>query len=117
MRRAFTALAFFAALSVLAQPVCAVQEIHLAAPHGLLVASAHVVSQDSHDRDACCPAIEADMQITASPPVVFAMGSGALAAPCAFAQLIGRSARARPVFSAAAPPSLTYHARSARILR
>lgn len=117
MRRGFATLAFFAVLSALAQPVCAVQDIHLVTPHELVVAPAHNVPQDSHGQDSCCSAIETDTLVTATPAVDSTSVSAMMATPRAFAHRIARSTPAQPACSAAPPPPLTYHARSARILR
>lgn len=116
MRKGFAALAFFAVLSALAQPVCAVQDIRLPAPQAPAVALAQDAPQGSHDRELCCAAIEVDSLVAASPAVV-ATAAMAMAAPLAFAHRLARTSRVQHTFGASPPPPLSYHARSARILR
>lgn len=116
MRKGFAALAFFAVLSALAQPVCAALDIRLPAPQAPVVAPAEDAPQGSHDREPCCAAIEADSLIAASPTVV-STAAAAMTAPPAFANRRARTSHAHYAFGASPPPPLAYHARSARILR
>ena len=116
MRKGFAALAFFAVLSALAQPVCAVQDIRLPTPHAPVVAAAQDAPQGSHDRELCCAAIEVDSLVAASPAVV-ATAAAATAASPALVFRLAPTSRAQHAFGASPPPPLAYHARSARILR
>jgi hypothetical protein len=116
MRRGAAALAMLVALFALARPVCAVQELRTDLPRAPAVALVQEPLQDSDHSVLCCDALEASVVATSSALVAAPAAAVALPVP-AFAHVPPRIAPAHPVFGALPPPPLSYHARSARILR
>jgi len=115
MRAGAAALALLAVLFVLARPICAAQEIRTALPHAPAVAHVQDSPQGSEHSDPCCDVLDANVIATSlafADPAVAA----ALLVP-AFVCVQPRITPAHPVFGAPPPPPLSYHTRSARILR
>jgi hypothetical protein len=116
MRRGFGALALLAVLSVIAQPICAALEIHAATAQAATVAFEHDAQQGPEDQGPCCAVIETGTIIAASTAAV-CTAVPAIAAPFALPYRLVRIAPAQTASGAPPPPPLSYHARSARILR
>jgi hypothetical protein len=118
--------AFFALFFLVLQPVCAAFEGHIGAPNVASAATAHDAghaddaSRGSHDCTALCSEMRAEATALASPVAAdknFPAAGLIVALPLAFLarpELTLRSRTARAI-----PPvhPLSYHARSARILR
>lgn len=115
MRTGSIALALLAALFVLARPVCAAQDLRPASPHASAASHVHGSPQGSDHSNPCCDAMEASI-IATSPALAVPTSAVALAVP-SFASVHARIAPAHPALCQPPPPPLSYHARSARILR
>jgi hypothetical protein len=114
MRTGTVALALLAVLFVLARPVCAAQDFRVALPHASAIAHVEDSPQGSGHSDPCCDALDATAIAT---PTALAAPAAAALPSLAFARVPLRNALTQSVFSTPAPPPLSYHARSARILR
>jgi hypothetical protein len=115
MRTGAVALALLAVLFVLARPVCAAHDLRAALPHASDAAHTEHSPQGSHHSDPCCDALDASV---IAAPSVLAVPAAAEAQPMpAFIHVPLRIALAHSVFGTPPPPPLSYHARSARILR
>jgi len=119
-------VAFFALFSLLLQPVCAACERHTGAPHVASATTAHGAGQaddashGSRDGTPCCTEMWADAMASASPVAAdknFSAAELTLALPLAFLAPPGLTLRSHPARSIPPPHPLSYHARSARILR
>jgi hypothetical protein len=103
LRRGLAALGLFAVLTLLLQPVCGAYEL-------------------MHEVDAgtpCCSQMQAEVMATpASAEASKAANSTAAVAPLAATALLASPAHYRfAAWNDPPPPPLSYHARSARILR
>ena len=117
---------FFALFPLLLQPVCAAYERHIGAPP---VASAATTLDAAHADDAshgsldgtpCCLEMRADATALASPVAAdknFPAAGLMVALPLAFPARPGSTLRSRAARGIPPPHPLSYHARSARILR
>jgi hypothetical protein len=119
-------VAFFALFFLLLQPVCAAYERHMGTPHVASAAAAHDAGQAndaSHglrDGMPCCTEMWADAMASASPVAAdkyFSAAELILALPLAFRAPPGLTLRSLPAQGIPPPHPLSYHARSARILR
>ena len=119
-------VAFFALFFLLLQPVCAAYERHMGAPHVASAATAHDAGQagdashGSRDGTPCCSEIWADAMASASPVAAdkdFPAAGLILASPLTFLAAPGLTLRYYPARGIPPPRALSYHARSARILR
>ena len=119
-------VAFFALFFLLLQPVCAAYERHMGAPHVASAATAHVTGQaddashGSRDGTLCCSEMSADAMASVSPVAAdknFSAAELILALPLAFLAPPGLTMRSHPARGMPPPHPLSYHARSARILR
>jgi len=119
-------VAFFALFFLLLQPVCAAYEPHIGAPNVASAATTHDAghagdaSHGSHDGTRCCLEMRADATALASPvaadknfPAVGLM----VALPLAFLARPELTLRSHTARGIPPPHPLSYHARSARILR
>ena len=119
-------VAFFALFFLLLQPVCGAYERHMVAPHIAPAATAHDAGQaddashGSRDGMPCCTEMWADAMASASPVAAdkyFSAAELILALPLAFPAPPGLTLRSHPARGIPPPHPLSYHARSARILR
>ena len=119
-------VAFFALFFLLLQPVCGAYERHIGVPHFASAATAHDAGQaddashGSRDGTPCCSEMWADAIASASPVAAdknFSAAGLILALPLAFLAPPGLTLRSHPARSIPPPHPLSYHARSARILR
>ena len=119
-------VAFFALFFLLLQPVCAAYERHMGTPHVASAATAHDAGQaddashGSRDGMPCCTEMWADAMASASPVAAdkyFSAAELILALPLAFPAPPGLTLRSHPAQGIPPPRPLSYHARSARILR
>jgi hypothetical protein len=118
-------VASFALFLLLLQPVCAAYEICISAPQ---VASAATTDSAAHAEDGygshgsapCCSDMRADTMASASPVADdknFPAAGLIVALTFAFLARPGLALRSHPARDIPPPPPLSYHARSARILR
>jgi len=119
-------VAFFALFFLLLQPVCAAYELHFGAPNVASAATTHAAGQagdashGSRDGMPCCTEMWADAMASASPVGAdrnFSAAELILALPLAFPAPPGLTLRSHPAQGIPPPRPLSYHARSARILR
>lgn len=122
----YAAVAFFALFFLLLQPVCAAYMRHIGAPPVAFSATTHDAghaddaSHSSHDGTPCCTEMRADAIASESPAAAsknfFAAQTG-VALPLAAISRPGSTLRSHAAWSTPPPLPLSYHARSARILR
>jgi len=118
--------AFFALFFLVLQPVCAAYERHIDASYAASAATTHDAaladdaSPGSLDRTPCCAEMQAGAiasESSAATGKQFAAAEMAVALPLAPVARPGLARRSRPAWSTPPPHPLSYHARSARILR
>lgn len=121
MRRGAAALALFAVLSLLVQPICAAQENHAPARTAQAVTLAPEGPPCSSDPGSCCPEVEASVFVA---PSYTGAAKASLAAQAAVppaymaAYRVALVPQPQQVFGTAPPLfQLAYYARSARIQR
>jgi hypothetical protein len=121
MRKGFLALAAFAVLSVLAQPVCAALELRLPAFHSAPAAQSVHADTEPGESMPCCAESEGPVL---APLSEAGKGKAAQAVPGAAVPARAVAPLAIPAPHALRlparglpPPQLSYYARSARILR
>jgi hypothetical protein len=119
-------VAFFALFFLVLQPVCAAYGRHIASPHVASAATAHDAghaddaSHGSHDSTPCCSEMRADAIASESPAAAnknFLAAQTGVALPLAAISRPGSTLRSYAAWSTPPPLPLSYHARSARILR
>lgn len=119
-------VAFFALFFLLLQPVCAALERHIVASYAASAATTHDAaladdaSRGSLDCTPCCSEMRADAMASASSVAAgksFTAAEMAVALPLAPIARPGLTPRSRPAWNTPPPHPLSYHARSARILR
>ena len=119
-------VAFFALFFLLLQPVCAAYELHFGAPNVASAATTHAAGQagdashGSHDGTRCCLEMRADATALASPVAAdknFPAAELMVALPLAFLARPELTLRSHTARGIPPPHPLSYHARSARILR
>lgn len=119
-------VAFLALFFLLLQPVCGAYERHIGAPHIAPAATAHDAghaddaSHGLRDGTPCCSEMWADAIASASPVAAdknFSALGLTLVLPLAFFAPPGLTLRSHPAQGIPPPRLLSYHARSARILR
>jgi len=119
-------VALFALFFLLVQPVCGAYERHMGAQHLASTATVHDAGQAdnaslcSRDGVPCCTEMWADAMASASPVGAdrnFSAAELILALPLAFLAPPGLTLRSHPGQGIPPPRPLSYHARSARILR
>ena len=119
-------VAFFALFFLLLQPVCAAYERHTGAPHVASAVTAHDAGQaddashGSHDGTACCTEMWADAMASPSQVAADRNISAAgliLLLPVAIVARPALTLLSHPARGIPPPQPLSYHARSARILR
>lgn len=117
---------FLALFFLLLQPVCAAYERHIGAPHVTSTATAHVTGQadaashGSRDGTLCCSEMSADAMASVSPVVAdknFSAAELILFLPVAILARPALTLLSHPARDNPPPQPLSYHARSARILR
>lgn len=115
MRKWAPAFAVLAVLFLLARPICAAQDLRLAAAQAAVSAVVQDVPHAPDHAAGCCDSIEAGGIATHSP---LAASTAATALP-AHAVVRAQARIAPPPFAGGArpPPPLSYHVRSARIRR
>lgn len=119
-------VAFLALFFLLLQPICAAYERHIGALHVASAATAHDAGQaddashGSHDGTACCTEMWADTMASPSQVAADRNISAAeltLVLPVAIAVRPALTLLSHPARGIPPPHPLSYHARSARILR
>jgi len=119
-------VAFFALFFLLLQPVCAAFERYIGAPNVASAATTHDAghagdaSPGSHDGTPCCLEMRADAIAPESSVAAgknFPAAGLIVALPLAFLAPPGLTLRSHPARGIPPPHPLSYHARSARILR
>jgi hypothetical protein len=119
-------VAFVALFLLLLQPVCTAFERCIGAPNVASAATAHDAgyaddaSPGSYDGTPCCPEMRADAMASASPVAAdknFRAAGLMVALPLAFLAPPGLTLRSHTARAIPPPHPLSYHARSARILR
>lgn len=119
-------VAFLALFFLLLQPICAAYERHIGALHVASAATAHDAGQaddashGSHDGTACCTEMWADTMASPSQVAADRNISAAeliLVLPVAIAARPALTLLSHPARGIPPPHPLSYHARSARILR
>jgi hypothetical protein len=119
-------VAFFALFFLALQPVCAAYARHIGAPPVASAATTHDAahaddaSHGSHDGTPCCSEMRADATALVSSVAAgknFPAAGLMVALPLAFLARPGLTLRSHPAWSIPPPHPLSYHARSARILR
>jgi hypothetical protein len=119
-------VAFFALFFLALQPVCAAFERYIGAPNVASAATTHDAghagdaSPGSHDGTPCCLEMRADATALASSVTAdksFTAAGLIVALPLAFVLRPGLTLSSHPARGIPPPHPLSYHARSARILR
>jgi len=119
-------VAFFALFFLLLQPVCAAYERHVGAPNVASAATAHDArhaddaSHGSYDDRPCCSEMRVDAMASTSSVAAgknFPAAGLIVALPLAFVARPGLTLPSHPARGIPPPHPLSYHARSARILR
>jgi len=119
-------VAFFALFLLVLQPVCAAYERHIASPLVAPAATDHGAghaddaSHGSYDDTPCCSEMRADAIASESPAAAsknFLAALAFVALPLAAISRPGSTLRSYAAWSTPPPLPLSYHARSARILR
>jgi len=119
-------VAFFALFFLVLQPVCAAYERHIASPLVAPAATDHGAghaddaSHGSYDDTPCCSEMRAAAIASESAVATgknFAAAQMAVTLPLAPIAGPGLTLRSHPVWSTPPPHPLSYHVRSARILR
>ena len=119
-------VAFFALFFLLLQPVCAAYERHTGAPHVASAVTAHDAGQaddasrGSHDCTPLCSEMRDETTALASPVAAdknFPAAGLIVALPLAFLARPELTLRSHTARGIPPPHPLSYHARSARILR
>lgn len=121
-----TGVAFFALFFLVLQPVCAAYERHIGASYAASAATVHDAARaddaprGSLDRFTCCSEMQAGAIASESSVATgknLTAAQMAVALPLAPFARPGLTLRPHPARSTLPPHSLSYHARSARILR
>ena len=120
------AVGFFALFFLLLQPVCAAYERHINAPPVASAATTHDAADaddalhGSGDGTRCCSEMRPDAIASESPAATnknFLGAQTGVALPPAANSRTGSTLRSHAAWSTPPPIKLSYHARSARILR